>query len=97
MNKNRFTWKNFSIRQLELYAVTGFLFYVMWNSLELAQYVFEYFGRTLEGYGPPQQRWHRVIAGGFLVWALVITLMDMISVWHYTKNPDEIPKDVDSQ
>ena len=97
MNKNRFTWKSFFVRQLELYIVIVFLFLVLWNSIELAQNVFEYFGRTLEGYGLAQQRWHRVVASGFLVWALIITLMDMISVWHYTKNPDDIPKDDSSE
>lgn len=93
MKKQReYTWKAFWIRQLKLYLPTVIVCSLFWDLVEYSRMVHEYLSWTFEGYGPPQQRWYRVIATGFIMWAGVITLMDLISVWHYTKNPDEIPK-----
>ena len=92
MKKNKFTWKTFWIRQFKLHMPMIVVCYLLWNAIEFGHVTYEYFGWTLEGYGPPQQRWYRVIASGFILICLFGTFIDAINTWHYLKNPDEIPK-----
>jgi hypothetical protein len=88
-----YTWKAFWIRQLKVYVPTLPLLIFIWNSVEYGRVIHEYFGWAFEGYGPPQQRWYRVVASGFILMCMFGSLIDALSVWHYLKNPDKIPKD----
>ena len=91
--KREFTWRAFWIRQFKMYISISLVCGFLWNSIAIGEWGYELFGETLDGYGPPQQRWHRVIASGFFVWGVIITIMDLIGTWHHIQNPDEIPKD----
>ena len=93
MEKNKFTWKAFWVRQLKVYVPTLPILVFMWNGVEYGRVIHEYFGWAFEGYGPPQQRWYRVIASGLFLLGIFGTLIDAINTWHYLKNPHEIPKD----
>ncbi|MEN3156851.1 hypothetical protein ABC502_00545 [Alkalimonas sp. NCh-2] len=93
MGINKFTWKAFWVRQIKMYVPLIAVVYFFWYGVEIGDAIYEYFGWVSEGYGPPQQRWYRVIASGFVTWGVIITLMDLIGTWHHIKHPDEIPKD----
>lgn len=91
--KREFTWKAFWIRQVKTYIPLVFVVFVLWHGVEYGRLVHEFFNWPFEGYGPPQQRWYRVIASGFIIMCMFGSFIDAISVWHYIKNPHEIPKD----
>ncbi|NRQ44647.1 hypothetical protein HRH59_19120 [Rheinheimera sp. YQF-2] len=93
MNENRFTWNAFWIRQIKVYVQLVPIVYLFWYGVDVSNMMGNLFNWSTEGYGLPKQRWFRVIACGFFAGGGIITLMDLISTWHYVKNPDEIPKD----
>lgn len=93
MVANKYTWKAFGIRQMKTYATVIPPFLFLWNGVEYGQLIHEHFGCSFEGYGPPQQRWYRILAGGFLFITVLSTFIDALSIWHYLKNPHEIPDD----
>lgn len=88
---NKYTWKAFGVRQLKVYAQIMPFFLLMWNGIEIGDAIYGYFGWVSEGYGPPQQRWYRILASGFLFITVLSTFIDALSTWHYLKNPHEIP------
>ncbi len=93
MDRNKFTWKAFWVRQLKVYVLNIPLLFFMWDAVEYGRAIHEYYGWAFEGYGPPQQRWYRVVVTGIFLLGLFGTLIDAMNTWHYLKNPDEIPKD----
>ncbi|RUO28116.1 hypothetical protein CWE12_12915 [Aliidiomarina sedimenti] len=96
MTSKRYTWKAFWLRNLKAYMPFTFMFLGMWNGVELGNFLKEYIEWwSMEGSGPPQQRWYRVLASFFLFLMLFGSFIDAISTWHYLKNPDEIPKEDD--
>ena len=80
MKKREFTWKAFWIRQLKLYAPSMPILFFLWNGVDYGRAIHDYFGLTFEGYGPPQQRWYRVIVSGLILMGLFGTFIDAISI-----------------
>lgn len=89
MEKNCFEWTSFAKRNGKLFAVclAGVLFF--WNSVVLGEWVYALFGGELRGYGPPQQRWHRVWAMGFVIMYVFGTAIGLYNIWYYRKHPEE--------
>ncbi|WP_189471682.1 hypothetical protein [Litchfieldella qijiaojingensis] len=83
------TWPEFLLYHLKysLLAVVAFLFF--WNSVAIGEWLYALFGAELRGYGPPQQRWHRVWAVGFVAMYLFGLMIGLFNMWYYRKHPEE--------
>ena len=81
-------WSAFAKRQAKLlfFTVCGVLLF--WNSVAIGEWAYALFGGELKGYGPPQQRWHRVLAMGFVGMYIVGTALGIINMWRYRKYPE---------
>ncbi|MFQ3790428.1 hypothetical protein [Halomonas sp. A29] len=89
MEKNYFEWTSFAKRNGKLFAacLAGAIFF--WNSVDIGEWVYALFGGELRGYGPPQQRWHRVWAMGFASMYVFGTAIGLYNIWYYRKHPEE--------
>ncbi|MEN3156861.1 hypothetical protein ABC502_00595 [Alkalimonas sp. NCh-2] len=87
-----YTWRAFWVRQIKVYVPLVAIVYLFWYGVEVSNMMGNFFNWSTEGYGPSKQRWFRMIASGFILMTMFGSLMDAISVWHYIKHPDEIPK-----
>lgn len=64
MNKFEWTWSAFFKRNVKFFAVCLAALLFFWNSVAILEWLYTLFGGELRGYGPAQQRWHRVWAMG---------------------------------
>lgn len=89
MAKRDMSWKGFAKRNAinTLFACFAFVFF--WNSLVIWEWLYALFGGELRGYGPDQQRWHRVWAVGFVGMFILVAILDFISVWYWKKYPEK--------
>jgi cbb3-type cytochrome oxidase subunit 3 len=83
------SWSGFFKRQVKYTLGTLALFLFFWNGVVIWEWLYALFGGELRGYGPGEQRWHRVWAMGFLGMYLVGSLMDFIAVWYWQKYPEK--------
>lgn len=89
MSKTEWTWPAYFKRNAKylLIAIASFIFF--WNSVAIGEWVYALFGGELRGYGPGQQRWHRVWAVGFAGVFVFGLLIDAFNTWYYRKYPEE--------
>ncbi|EPC00180.1 hypothetical protein L861_14720 [Litchfieldella anticariensis FP35 = DSM 16096] len=83
------TWPGFFKRQAKYTLGVCAIFLFFWNSLVIWEWLYALFGGELRGYGPGQQRWHRVWAVGFVGMYLFGSLLDFIGVWYWQKYPEK--------
>ncbi|GHE21159.1 hypothetical protein [Halomonas urumqiensis] len=87
-NKDFHKWSSFAKRQAGLFSSCLVCFLIFWNSVAIGEWAYALFGGELRGYGPPQQRWHRVLAMGFVGMYIVGTVLGVINMWRYRKYPE---------
>ncbi|MGP5144570.1 hypothetical protein ACTXPD_19030 [Vreelandella alkaliphila] len=87
-NDEYFKWSSFAKRQAKLTLVVATLVLFLWNSVAIGEWAYALFGGELRGYGPPEQRWHRVLAMGFVGMYILGTVLGIINMWRYRKYPE---------
>lgn len=92
MNKLELTWLAFLKRNIKFFFVCLVAFLFFWNSVAIGEWLYSLFGAELRGYGPAQQRWHRVWAVGVVGAFVFGVLVDVFNMWYHRKHPEEARK-----
>ncbi|WP_249975212.1 hypothetical protein [Vreelandella olivaria] len=89
MKTTKWTWAAYIKRQAGFFSWCIGASILLWNSVALGEWAYGLFSAELVGYGPGQQRWHRIWAIGFVLVFLFGWSIDTFNTCYYRKNPHE--------
>ncbi|QJQ96164.1 MULTISPECIES: hypothetical protein [Halomonadaceae] len=86
MEQYHWTWAAFFLRNAKVVFPLGMICFFLWHGMVVMEWIYEFFGAELKGYGPSQQRWLRFWVIGFVAMYLFGLTIGLFNMWYYRKH-----------